>query len=203
METFFSPERQSSWAFGPFLHFLVLLNHHEDYRAYARAHRDLFSRFDDHLGVVPEEWLHCTVQGIYTPTSAEQTEQLIETTRREVARMRPFTVQMGPTWPGVTGVTVAMYPETGVADLNERVRAAVEAVPGIALRPGAAKFWAHSTLAYVRNGEFDDGPLNRGLRDLRPERVDVTIDRVHLVNQRQDPAAGYYTWEVVEEFPFA
>ena len=56
--------------------------------------------------------------------------------------------------------------------------------------------------APLRDGDFDDRPLNRGLRSLRPERVDVTIDRVHLVNQRQDPAAGYYTWEVVEEFRF-
>jgi len=33
--------------------------------------------------------------------------------------------------------------------------------------------------------------------------VDITIDRVHLVNQRQDTDRGIYTWEVVEEFPFA
>ncbi|MER6500185.1 hypothetical protein ABT218_12525 [Streptomyces sp. NPDC001455] len=89
-------------------------------------------------------------------------EQLIDATRREIAGLRPFTVQMGPTWPGVTAVTVAMYPETGVAGLNKRVRAAAEAVPGIELRP-AAKFWAHSTLAYVRDGDFDDRTLNRGL----------------------------------------
>lgn len=203
MESFFDPARVNTWANGPFLHFLVLLNRHHDYRAYAHAHRELFSGFDEHLGVVPEEWLHCTVQGIYTPPPAEQTEQLIKATRREIAGMRPFTVQMGPVWPGVTAVTVAMYPETGMAELNRRVRAAAEAVPGIELRPGAAKFWAHSTLAYVRDGDFDDRFLNRGLRSLRPERVDVTIDRVHLVNQQQDPAAGYYTWEVVEEFLFA
>ncbi|MFE7430209.1 hypothetical protein [Streptomyces sp. NPDC057545] len=81
----------STWANGPFLHFLVLLNRHNDYRAYARAHRDLFSRFDEHLGVVPEDWLHCTVLGIYSPTTREQTEQLIEATRCEIARMRPWT----------------------------------------------------------------------------------------------------------------
>ncbi|MEV8334272.1 2'-5' RNA ligase family protein [Streptomyces niveus] len=200
METFFTPARQAAWIAGPFLHFLVLLNHHDDYRAYVRAHRGVFGRFDEHLGVVPERWLHCTVQGIYTPTTAEQTRKLINATRREIAGVRPFTVQMGPTWPGVTAVTAAMYPETGVAELNRRVRAAAETVPGIELRQQAAAFWAHSTLAYVRDGDFDDRPLNRGLRDLRPQRVDVTIDRVHLVSQRQEPAAGYYTWEVMEEF---
>lgn len=141
VETFLNPARQESWASGPFLHFLVLLNQDEDYRAYARAHRELLGGLDEHLGVVPEDWLHCTVQGIYAPTTAEQTEQLITAARRELEGMRPFTVQMGPAWPGVTAVTVAMYPETGVADLNKRVRAAAEAVPGIELRPVAAKFW--------------------------------------------------------------
>ncbi|MGV9884471.1 2'-5' RNA ligase family protein [Streptomyces sp. NPDC003006] len=200
METFFSPARRSVWAAGPYLHFLVLLNRHDNYRAYARAHRDLFSGFSE-LGVVPEEWLHCTVQGLYHPTTAEQSEQLINATRRELVGMRAFTVQMGPTWPGVTAVTVAMYPEAGVAELNRRVRAAAESVPGIELRPAPAKMWAHSTLAYVKDGDFDDRPLNRGLRSLRPERVDVTIDRFYLVSQHQRPDLGYYTWDVIEEFP--
>ncbi|MEU5302648.1 hypothetical protein ACH4YO_27660 [Streptomyces noursei] len=88
-----------------------------------------------------------------------------------------------------------------MAELNKRVRAATDAVPGIELRPQGARFWAHSTLAYVRDGDFDDRPLNRGLRRLRPQRVEVTVDRVHLVCQRRDPKAGYYTWEIVEEFP--
>lgn len=201
METFFDPARQRVWASGPFLHFLVLLNRHDGYRTYARAHRRLLSSFDEHLGVVPEEWLHCTVQGMYTSTTAEQTRQLIDATRRELVGLHPFTVQMGPVWPGVTAVNVAMYPETGMAELNARVRAAADAV-GIDLRPAEAKFWAHSSLAYALDGDFDDRPLNRGLRALRPERVDVTIDRVHLVIQQQDPAAGYYRWDVVEEFRF-
>jgi hypothetical protein len=33
--------------------------------------------------------------------------------------------------------------------------------------------------------------------------VDITIDRVHLVNQYQHPDLGYYTWDVVEEVPFS
>lgn len=56
--------------------------------------------------------------------------------------------------------------------------------------------------APLKDGDFDERKLKQELRELRPERVDITIDRVHLVNQRQDPEAGYYTWEVVEEFRF-
>ncbi|MEV8020393.1 hypothetical protein AB0O76_29455 [Streptomyces sp. NPDC086554] len=35
---------------------------------------------------------------------------------------------------------------------------------------------------------------------LRPPRVDITIDRVHLVSQYQHPDKGYYTWDTIEEF---
>ncbi|MFB7919089.1 hypothetical protein [Streptomyces sp. NPDC056061] len=50
--------------------------------------------------------------------------------------------------------------------------------------------------------DFPDRDLNRALRALRPPRVDITIDRVHLVNQYQCPDLGYYTWDVVEEIHF-
>lgn len=58
-------------------------------------------------------------------------------------------------------------------------------------------------LAYAQRESEDDRRLNRELRRLRPERIDLTIDRIHLVNQRQDPGLGIYTWDVVEEFSCA
>jgi hypothetical protein len=51
--------------------------------------------------------------------------------------MHPFTVQMGPTWSGLTAITKAMYPEGEIAELNKRLSAASSAVPGISLRPAA------------------------------------------------------------------
>ncbi|MFJ5725022.1 hypothetical protein [Streptomyces sp. NPDC093149] len=66
------------------------------------------------------------------------------------------------------------------------------------LRPPELRFWAHAPLTYAR-ADFPDWDLNRALRALRPTRVDITVDRVHLVNQYQHPDRGYYTWDVVEE----
>jgi 2'-5' RNA ligase len=85
-----------------------------------------------------------------------------------------------------------------MAELNGPVRTAAEKVPGITLRERELMFWAHATLAYARQ-DFPDRDLNRALRALRPPRVDITIDRVHLVKQYQHPDRGYYTWDVVEE----
>lgn len=201
MEKFFVPEK--IWhGGGPFPHVLVLLSEHQEFCEYARVHHELFSEYGDKLGVVPKQWLHATVQGIHHAIDDAQLDKLRGTLRDELTGMDPFQVQLGPVWPGVTAVTVAVYPEEGMAELNSRVRTAIEKVPGITLRPPELRFWAHTSLAYARD-DFTDRKLNRALRTLRPARVDVTIDRVHLVNQYQHADLGYYTWDVVEEVQLA
>ncbi|WP_217211909.1 hypothetical protein [Streptomyces sp. AC550_RSS872] len=158
MERFFHSGRL--WGEGPYPHFLILLNEHPAYRAYAEAHHGLLSGYP--LGVVPAQWLHSTILGIHQRVSPDQMELLRCAARTELSAVAPCEVQLGPVWPGVTAITAAMYPEDGLAVLNARARAAAESVPGITLRPPEPRFWGHSTLAYA--------------------------------------LAGYYTWDVVEEF---
>lgn len=197
MENFFTPKK--IWKNGgPFPHVLVLLSEYPEFREYARAHHELLSQYAEQLGVIPEEWLHSTVQGIHHDLDDAQLAQLRGTLRDQLAGIQPFQVQLGPVWPGITAVTVAVYPEDGMAALNGRVRTAMEKVSGITLRSPELRFWAHASLSYARQ-DFADRKLNRALRALRPPRVDITIDRVHLVNQYQRPDLGYYTWDVVEE----
>ncbi|MFF7098280.1 hypothetical protein ACFY9A_38780 [Streptomyces rubradiris] len=148
MENFFVPEK--IWqGEGPFPHVLVLLSEYPEFRKYARAHQELLCEYGDKLGVIPEQWLHSTVQGIHHAIDAGQLDKLRVTLRDELAGMVPFQVQLGPVWPGVTAVTVAVYPEDGMAELNGRVRTAMEKVPGVSLRPTELCFWAHASLAYA------------------------------------------------------
>ncbi|MEU2354334.1 2'-5' RNA ligase family protein [Streptomyces misionensis] len=197
MENFFTQERiwQSR---GPFPHVLVLLGEYPEFREYARIHAELLSKYSKQLGVVPEEWLHSTIQGIHQTLGRKQLAVLRTALRKELSGMQPFEVQLGPVWPGPTAVTVAVYPEEEMAALNSRVRIAADSVPGILLRPRESRFWAHASLAYAR-ADFPDHDLNRALRALRPPRVTITIDHVHLVMQYQHPEQGYYTWDVIEE----
>lgn len=201
MENFFVPKKIWQGG-GPFPHALVLLSEYPEFCEYARAHHELLSEYGDKLGVIPEQWLHSTVQGIHHAIDDGQLDKLRGALRDELASIEPFQVQLGPVWPGVTALTVAVYPEDGMAALNDHVRTAMEKVPGISLRAREARFWAHASVAYAR-ADFPDRDLNRALRALRPPRVDITIDRVHLVNQYQHPDLGYYTWDVVEEVPFS
>jgi 2'-5' RNA ligase len=187
---------------GPFPHFLVLFDRQADVTGYARAHADFLGGFR-HLSVIPEAWLHSTILGVHHVVSPSQMEQLRSAARRELRTMRPFSVQLGPTWPGVTAVTAAIYPETGMTALAERIQIAASSVPGVTLPTSEGGFWPHVSLCYARASSTvtADRALNRGLRRLRPARVEATIDRVHLVSQRQDPVRGFYTWERFDEFP--
>ncbi|WP_367132833.1 MULTISPECIES: 2'-5' RNA ligase family protein [Streptomyces] len=199
MESFFSQQR--TWPDGPYLHFLITLDD-PGYQVYIDAHRDLFSSYGDKLGVVPAEWLHSTVQGIHHTLTRDQVEQAVEAVRAELAwNAAPMTLQMGPVWPGPSAVTVAMYPEKQLARLNASVRTALSKVDGIRLREPGARFWPHSTAAYYRTVGVHDAAFNRNLRAVRPERVEVAVQRVDAVYLHQDVERGYYTWDHLASLP--
>jgi hypothetical protein len=94
-----------------------------------------------------------------------------------------------------------MYPEDRLAAITARVRKAASAVEGVSLRPAGERAWPHSTLAYYRSGDVHDAEFNRRLRGIRPDRVELTIDRVHAVYMHQDLDRGYYTWDHLAALP--
>ncbi|MER5780226.1 2'-5' RNA ligase family protein [Streptomyces mobaraensis] len=199
METFFSPRR--TWPDGPYLHFLITFDD-PGYRSFADAHRPLLASYGDQLGVVPPEWLHSTVQGVHHPLTREQVEQAVEAVRVEVGLgPGPTSLQLGPVWPGPSAVTVAMYPEDQLAHLHATVRKALSKVDGVRLREAGGRFWPHSTVAYYRSPDVHDAEFNRCLRAVRPDRVDVTVQRIHAVYLHQDLERGYYTWDHLAALP--
>lgn len=146
MENFFIPEKIWKDAL-PFPHVLVLLGEYPEFREYARAHHGLLAEYGDKLGVIPKGWLHATIQGIFHPLDTGRMNQLRGTLPDELAGMQPFQVQLGPVWLGVTAVTVAVYPEDGMAEFNGHVRTAMENRARISLPAREARFWAHTSVA--------------------------------------------------------
>ncbi|KAB7835753.1 2'-5' RNA ligase family protein [Streptomyces mobaraensis] len=199
METFFSPRR--TWPDGPYLHFLITFDDPQ-YRCFVDAHRPLLASYGDRLGAVPPQWLHSTVQGVHHPLSREQVEQAVEAVRHTLAwDVGPMSVQLGPVWPGPSAVTVAMYPEQQLAHLNAKVRETLSKVDGIRLREADERFWPHSTAAYYRSPDVHDAKFNRSVRAVRPDRVDVTVQRVDAVYLHQDVERGYYRWDHLASLP--
>lgn len=84
-----------------------------------------------------------------------------------------------------------------MAELAGRLRTAAGSVPGITLRPPDEEFFAHATLAYSRQ-EWDARELDQLVKAEPVPRAGLTISRVSLVSERQDPVAGIYTWTCAE-----
>ncbi|MFD0437232.1 hypothetical protein [Streptomyces chartreusis] len=199
MESFFSPKR--TWAQGPYLHFVARLDD-PAYVEYTQAHHDLLAEYGDRVGTVPAEWLHWTVLGVHHGLTRDQVERAVERVRDRLDMDGMLIdVQMGPVWPGPSAVTAAMYPETALARVSTVVREAVSTVDGITLRPAPDRPWPHSTLAYYRTGDVHDATFNRRLREIRPNRTEISIDRVHAVYMHQDLDLGYYRWDHLAELP--
>ncbi len=193
MENFFTPWR--IWpGGGPRLHFIVPLGDAPGYRGYVQAHAALLARHPG-LGAVPGRWAQVTLLGIPGPADGERAARLADAAREALRGARPFVVQLGPVWPGATTIGAAVYPERDMADLAARLAAAA----GADREPGDEGFRPRAVLAYAR-ADFDAPDLTGALVALRPERVDVLVDRVLLVGMRRDPVAGSHTWETVAEF---
>lgn len=198
MESFFSQKR--TWPDGPYLHFIAALDD-PDYVAFTEAHQDFLTQYGDRVGTVPAQWLHWTAQGIHHRLDEDQVEHAVRAVTEAAQHAAPATVTMGPVWPGPSAVTVAMYPEEPLAAINALVRSAVSAVPGVQLREAGSRYWPHSTLTYFRAPAVHDTAFNRQLRKIRPERVEITIDRLLAVSMCQDLDRGYYTWTSIAEIP--
>lgn len=81
------------------------------------------------------------------------------------------------------------------------MRNAVSKVDGNRMRPARERFWPHSTAAYYRSDDVHDASFNRRLRDIRPDRVEITVKCVDAVYMRQDVEKGFYTWEHLASLP--
>ena len=198
METFFGQR----WLWpggGPFPHFLVALDESTEYKEYARAARKYLLGYDRELGIIPDPWLHITVQGFFREAGAQQLEVLRSAAREELRGMRAFHVEAGPVIAGDASVTAYLYPKHGLAELTRRARVAATRAD-MELREADEVYSAHTALAYSRQS-WDSRDLARAFKPEPVERVKFTIDHVYLVSQRQDPQIGLFTWDQIERFP--
>ncbi|RZD82244.1 hypothetical protein [Streptomyces albidoflavus] len=198
MESFFTESR--TWAGGPYLHFIAALDH-PAYVTFAQAHHDLLAGYGDGVGIVPAPWLHWTVQGIHRQLDENEVERTVRAVRERAKEAKPVSVTMGPTWPGPSTVTTAMYPEEPLSAISELVREAASAVIGVEAGKSDKSYWPHSAIAYFRAPDVHDAVFNRGLRKIRPPRVDITISRLLAVYMHQDRDLGFYTWIPIAEVP--
>ena len=185
---------------GPRPHVLIL-PHTTGYEEFWTAHQPVLEPYEKCVVAMPFQWTHVTVEAVRHQVSDATMDDFAVALADEMKQVDPFELQLGPTWTGRSGITVAVYPEGEITSVYDQTRAAMGRVPGVQIAPRPERFWPHSSLGYCIK-PFDSSGLNACLyRDLRPPRVDMIVDRVHLVQQWQRPDLGYYTWQVHAEIP--
>ena len=152
------------------------------------------------LAVVPDAWLHATVQMVTGRAGADVTEAqraaLVAGLHEQAGGLAPFTATGGSVQANQTGVVVDLdldLPGEPFAVLGERVRTAIRGVfgdEGVRYDPGTP----HITLAYA-TGPADSGVMQSALRrTVRPSRAPLTVDAVWLLDVVQDPDRSQYRW---------
>ena len=147
---------------------------------------------DGALGKVPP---HVT---LVPPVNVREdaVDDALDVLRRAAAAVEPLVLRLGP--------AVTFHPSTPVLYLE--VGGDLEALhrlrDGVFVAPLARKlswpFVPHVTLAEDQPAER----LDAGVAALADYQVDVRIDRVHLLEERKDPARGR-VWEPVADAPLA
>jgi hypothetical protein len=152
------------------------------------------------LSVVPDAWLHATVQMVTGRAGADvtgaQRTALVAGLHEQVGALPPFTATGGSVQADRSGVVMDLdldLPGEPFAVLGERVRAAIRGVfgdDGVRYDPGTP----HVTLAYA-TGPEDSGSVQSDLRrTVRPSRAPLTVDAVWLLDVIQDAARSQYRW---------
>lgn len=180
---------------------MLILPHTGAYRDFWRSHQPVLEPYERYVVPMPFQWTHITIESIHHLVDHTTMDDFASALADEMKRIEPFQLELGPSWCGRSGVTVAVYPEDQITTVYDQTRAAMGRVPGVQIAPRPDRYWPHSSLGYCIK-PFDSTALNACLyRDLRPPRVDMIVDKVHLVQQWQRPDLGYYTWQVHAEIP--
>lgn len=152
--------------------------------------------------VVPDRWLHLTMQGVGDTAlvGSEQISAVAQALRRAVAGTGPIAVELGPVAVDAEGINLPAVGEGARAldAVRESVRGALGRVLGDEAVEGGPGWRPHVTLAYAHTTGLPLAPVRADLAaDGGP--VVVEVDHLSLIALRRDGAL--YRWDRVDVLP--
>ncbi|MFF1712208.1 2'-5' RNA ligase family protein [Streptomyces sp. NPDC058268] len=193
-------------------HVLWLPQHEAPVMEYFRRLRAIVERYPDVIAPIADEDLHLTVQSVKqhnregARVDGEQLARAAAAVQRELESLEPFEIEIGPARASGSAGIVEIWPETGLADLNRRVRAGLLA-EDMSLPPEETHFWPHMSCGYgaqdstsaelaARSDQFAS-EVGKGIRPAI--RARAMVSSVWLVWERQEPDRNTYTFQRVHE----
>jgi hypothetical protein len=154
------------------------------------------------LDLVPDEWLHLTMQdvGFSDEVTGTDREAIIAAATTSLAALPPVTVTTGPPVLAREGILCWVAPAGALDPVRDAVRAAISEVRGSNRVPDSAEWarWSpHVSLAYANA----DGPAEpfRAALDGCTDVATVTVRAVDLIRLGRD--RQMYEWEPIARLP--
>jgi 2'-5' RNA ligase len=154
------------------------------------------------LDLVPDEWLHLTVQevGFSDEVTGTELAAIIAAATESLAALAPVTVTIGPPTVVGEGIICLVTPADALDPARDVVRAAISTARGPDRVPDPAEWsrWSpHMSLAYANA----DGPADafEAALDGFTDVATVTVGTVELIRFGRD--RQMYEWETIARLP--
>ncbi|PWU58045.1 hypothetical protein DLJ47_00580 [Micromonospora sp. S4605] len=147
------------------------------------------------LDVIPNQWLHLTMQGIgfVQDVAPEDVDAIVAAARARCGQLAPFKLTIGAPHVDPESVQIAVDPVEPVRQLRTAIRAAIADVWGTDRVPEPAEpYNPHLSLAYT-NMEGPAAPLVEALTSAPNLTANAEIDSCQLIILNRDE--GMYVWE--------
>jgi 2'-5' RNA ligase len=140
------------------------------------------------LEVIPDRWLHLTMQGIGFVGEVDEVDvaKIVSAATARLSTLRPFVVALGPTVVDPEVVRLGVNPAEPVAQLRHELRAAIADVWGPEHVPDDADdFTPHVSLAYS-NRDGDMQTVLTAASAVTPTPGAATISHAELILLNRD-----------------
>jgi 2'-5' RNA ligase len=177
----------------------VLFNDAPEVRELAGRSRDVIRDLPN-LNMVPDEWLHMTIQGVgwSDELTDTQLDAVIQCAKENLRDFDRRTVRFGPPLVKGEALVLPAAPIAYLDELRNRLRAAIEQAlgspPWVAVEQRHG-FLPHVSIAYARC-DADAAPYARALGAASPGVVEAPLRHVALIRQvRHFEPDWRYTWQ--------
>jgi 2'-5' RNA ligase len=146
------------------------------------------------LDIIPDEWLHLTMQGIGFVGEVDEgdVEKIVAAAQERLSQLEPFDISLGPTVVDPEVVRLRVTPADLVARLRRELRAAIADVWGADHVPeDEAGFMPHVSLAYS-NGVGPMEPILRAAAVATPAPASMAVTHADLILLNRDQQQ--YEW---------
>ena len=167
-------------------------------RAVAERYRSAVASFPG-LDVVPDPWLHLTMQGVgfVDELEADAASRIAQSASERLAAVDPVEAWLAPAQVGTEGIYLPVDPFDGLQRVRLLVRAATVDVLGSA-SGDADTFWPHVSVAYSNQvGPSQD--IEDAVAQVDFLGAAVTVAHVDLICLGRD--SHLYEWETIARVP--